>query len=352
MSGTPLKLQVAGKLVGDSEPCFIIAEAGSNHNGRLSQAIELVDVAVDAGADAIKFQSFKAEKLYTKNAGVSRYLETERPIYDIIRDMEMPEDWVPELAGYCQSKGIIFLSSPFDEASADMLDPYVPAFKVASYEMTHLPLVRHVAMKGKPVFISTGAADMDEVAEMLDAFYDTGNRQLALLQCTAKYPAPLTSINVRAMLALKETFGVCVGLSDHSREPLAAPMAAVSLGANIIEKHFTLDNDLPGPDHRFALIPHELKSMVAHIRQVEKVLGSGVKAPAEEEAELRSFARRSIFSMRRILAGERFDKGNVGVLRCGNQKPGLPPSMLDKVLGRRAAADIPEGKGITLDDLS
>lgn len=345
------KFRIGDRMVGGNAPCFIIAEAGSNHNGSLERAFALVDAAADAGADAVKFQSFKAAKLYPRDAGRSDYLNQDRSIFDIIREMEMPDQWVPKLAEHCRSRGIIFLSSPFDEGSADLLNPYVPAFKVASYEMTHIPLVRHVAAKGKPVIISTGTADLSEVAATVEEFYRTGNMELALLQCTAKYPAPLGAVNVRAMLALKEAFGVVTGLSDHSREPLPAPIAAVALGADIIEKHFTLSNKLPGPDHAFAVEPHELKAMVAHIRMAETALGSGVKVSLADEAELRAFARRSIFSLKDIHKGEKMGSGNIGVLRNGKLEPGLPPVMLENVTGKTAARDIPEGKGITLDDL-
>ena len=344
-------MHIADRAIGDGHPCFVIAEAGSNHNGSFEQALALIDVAVEAGADAVKFQLFKADKLYPENAGASAYLNDSRSIFEIIREMEMPDTWVPKLADYCRNRKIIFLCSPFDETSADLLDPFVDAFKIASYEMTHLPLVRHVARKGKPAIISTGTANLEEVGTMVDAFLKTGNRRLALLQCTAKYPAPLSSINIRAMHALRDAFGVCAGLSDHSREPLPAPMAAAALGAHIIEKHFTLSNRLAGPDHRFAVEPHELKAMVEMIRQVERVVGSGIKECAPEELELKSFARRSVFSVKEIAAGEVLTEQNIGVLRSGNAAPGLPPSTFESLLGRIAAHSIACGKGITFDDV-
>ena len=351
MNGNPELLSIAGRAIGDGRPCFVIAEAGSNHNGSYEQALALIDVAADAGADAVKFQFFKAGKLYPRNAGASAYLGDSRSIYEIIREMELPDAWVPKLAEYCRSKDVIFLCSPFDEESTNLLDPYVDAFKIASYEMTHLPLVRHVARKGKPVIVSTGTANLEEVGEMVEVFLETGNRDLALLQCTAKYPAPLDSINLRAMRAMRHAFGVSTGLSDHSREALPAPMAAAALGAHIIEKHFTLSNRLPGPDHRFAVEPHELKTMIQMIRQVERVVGTGLKQCAPEELELRSFARRSVFSLKDIATGEVLDERNIGVLRSGNAPPGLPPSMYEGLLGRVARKDIACGKGINFDDL-
>lgn len=344
------KVTIAGRPIGDGEPCFIIAEAGSNHNVNLEQAKKLIDVAAEANADAVKFQLFRADKIYLKNAGRSDYLKQDRSIYDIIAEMEMPYEWLPDLSGYCQDKGIIFLSSVFDEESVDQLDPYVPAYKIASYEMTHLPLVRHIANKGKPVIISTGTANLEEVRETVEAFFETGNQDLALMQCTAAYPAPVESLNLRAIATLKDAFGIPVGLSDHSRDPLVGPLAAVALGADLVEKHFTLSNRLPGPDHAFAVEPAELCSMVQRIREVDQALGSGEKTSQSVEAELRRFARRSIFATRNVAAGETLTPANVAVLRCGNQAPGLEPKYYDQVLGSAARGDILEGSAIRTGD--
>ncbi len=340
------KVKIGQRWVGDGEPCFIIAEAGSNHNGNVEHAISLIDVAAEAGADAVKFQLFRAGKLYPKGAGQSDYLNLDRSIYDIIAEMELPYEWLPGLAAHCQEKDIIFLSSAFDEESVDRLDPYVPAYKVASYEMTHIPLIRHIAGKGKPVLVSTGTANLEEVEETVEAFLQTGNRDLMLMQCTASYPAPLDSLNVRAIVTMKEAFQVPVGLSDHSRDPLVGPLAAVSLGANLVEKHFTLSNRLPGPDHAFALEPHELGTMVRQIREVEQALGSGKKAVQAVEGELRGFARRSIFATQDIPTGEVLSAANVAVLRCGKLEPGLEPKHYEQVLGKVARRDVTSGSAI------
>jgi len=307
------EVKIGERIVGDGHPCFIVAEAGSNHNGSLEQAKRLIDVAASAGADAVKFQLFRASRLYPKSAGISDYLKTDKSIYDIIAEMEMPYEWLPELATYCRGKDVLFMASPFDEESVDQLNPYVEVFKIASYEMTHIPLVKHVAAKGKPVMISTGTANLEEVADTVAEFRSTGNEGLILNQCTAAYPTPLESLNVRAITTLKSAFGVPVGLSDHSRDPLAGPLAAVSLGANLIEKHFTLSNALPGPDHGFALEPGELSLMIERIRDVEKVLGSGEKVSLPIEAELRGFARRSIFATRDIQSEEVFTTDNIAI---------------------------------------
>ena len=345
-----MKVKIGNRLVGDSEPCFIIAEAGSSHNGSLEQAKRLIDVAAEAGADAVKFQLFRASKLYHRDAGKSDYLKQDRSIYDIIAGMEMPYEWLPELAAYCQERGIIFLSSVFDEESVDRLDPHVSAYKIASYEMTHLPLVRQVAQKGKPVIISTGTANLEEVDETVEAFLGTENRDLILMQCTASYPAPVNSLNLRAIVTMKDAFGVPVGLSDHSRDPLIGPLAAVAIGANLVEKHLTLSNRLPGPDHSFAVEPPELTLMVKRIREVEQALGTGVKAVQPVEGELRAFARRSIFAIREITAGETLSPENVAVLRCGELSPGLEPKYYEEIQGRTARRNVPDGSAIRRED--
>lgn len=338
--------------VGDGHPCLVIAEAGSNHDGSLEQAHRLIDVAADAGADAVKFQVFRADRLYPRGAGVSEYLQLERPIYDVIASLELPYAWLPELAAHCVERGLLFLASAFDEESVDAVEPHVPAFKVASYELTEIPLLRHVAGKGKPVILSTGTADLVEVARSVEAFRATGNDELVLLQCTAAYPAPVDSLNLRAIPALKEAFGVPTGLSDHSRDPIVAPVAAVALGANVIEKHYTLGNDLPGPDHRFAVEPHELAALVRAVRDAEAALGSGGKTVHPVEQELRGFARRSIFAVRDIRAGELFTSENVAILRNGSLEPGLEPLRIGDVLARPAGRDIPAETGIREADVA
>ena len=346
-----MKIKIGERWLGEGEPCFIVAEAGSNHNGSLDQALRLIDVAVGAGADAVKFQHFMASKLYPPSAGESDYLGISKPIYAIIREMETPDDWVSHLANYCRERSITFLSSAFDEASADLREPYVPAFKVASYEMTHHPLLRHIARKGKPMIVSTGTATLEEVIETVKSIRAAGNEQVILLQCTASYPTPLESVNARALVALRESTGLLTGLSDHSRAPIVAPVVAVALGACLIEKHFTLSNHLPGPDQKFAVEPHELKEMVRRIRQAEQTLGHGRKETLPVEQELRSFARRSIFATRAIAAGEMLNAKNIAVLRCGKLGFGLAPEEYEKLFGQRAARDICANSLIRRDDL-
>jgi N-acetylneuraminate synthase len=331
--------------------CYVIAEAGSNHDGRLEQAFRLIDVAAEAGADAVKFQLFSADRLYVRSAGKSDYLKSSESIFDIIKKMEMPLDWLPKIAENCAAAGVEFLASAFDEAAIDAVDPLVPAHKCASYELTHHPLLAKMASKRKPLLLSTGTASLDEVVEAAGVARAAGAKELILLQCTASYPAPLDQANVRAMTTMREAVGCRVGLSDHTREPSVAAAAAVALGAAAIEKHFTLSNRLPGPDHPFAVEPDELAAMVTAIRDTERALGTGEKKPLPAEKELRAFARRSIFTLRAVRQGERLDEKNIAVLRCGTVPAGLPPSAWTRVLGKTAKRDIAAETAITEGDL-
>ena len=331
--------------------CYVIAEAGSNHDGRYAQAEALIDAAAEAGADAVKFQMFKAAQLYTRGAGRSEYLGREESIYDIIEAMEMPPEWLPGLARLAEEADLDFLVSAFDETSLALVDPFVPVHKCASYEMTHLPLVRAMAKTGKPLIMSTGTADLVEVANSLGAAEAAGASEVVLLQCTAAYPTPPSQVNVRAMTELRR-LGVAVGLSDHSRDPEVAPCAAVALGARVVEKHFTLSNRLSGPDHAFAVEPDELRRMVSRIRQTEQVLGHGRKEVLKVEEELRSFARRSIFTTRSVAPGETLGPDNLAILRCGTKHPGLSPSEWETVLGKPAAHELPAGRGLRRDDVA
>jgi N,N'-diacetyllegionaminate synthase len=348
MSGaSPARIRIGDRWLGAGEPCYVIAEAGSNHNGSLAQARALIDVAADAGADAVKFQGFRARTLYPETAGKSEYLKDERSIYDIIQAMELPLEWLPALADHCRARGVDFLCTPFDEAWVEALDPYVPAFKVASYELSHLPLVRKVLERRKPTFISTGASGLAEVLRVVELARAVGNERIVLLQCTAAYPTPPADVNARAIVTLREATGCHVGLSDHSRDPIVAPVVAVTLGAVALEKHFTLSNSLPGPDQRFAVEPGELKDLVRSVRQAQAVLGTGVKEVLAIETELHGFARRSVFSVRAIKAGEVFSEENIRVLRNGAHPPGLPPEEYPRLLGGRAACDIAGGRPVT-----
>jgi len=339
----------------ERKPVFIIAEAGSNWRcgtpaRDLRMARALIDVAAEAGADAVKFQTYKAETVYVPNAGDSDYLSEagiKESITSIFQDLSMPYELIPELAEYCRKQHIQFLSTPFSVADAKAVDPYVGIHKIASYEISHIRLIEFLAKTGKPVILSTGGATCDDIAWALHHFHLHGGKDISLMQCTAKYPAPLSTLNLQVIPDLMARFKVPVGLSDHSRDPLTGPVGAVALGASIIEKHFTLHNRLPGPDHSFALTPDELKQMVRAIRQIEEASGSGKKEVQAQERELRSFAQRSIQAIVNIRKGDELREGiSVDILRPGKQKQGLHPRHIDAMEGKRAARDIPLGDGI------
>ena len=339
-------IRIGKKWIGPGERCFVIAEAGSNHDGSLTKALALIDAAAAAGADAVKFQLFRADRLYPPTAGRSDYLKVKRSIFEIIQAMELSSAWLGRLKARCRKRNVVFLASAFDEGSADAINVFVEAHKIASYELTHTPLVRHVARLGKPILLSTGACKKGEIAFALRTIRAAGNPGIILFQCTAKYPAPPSSLNLKTIPAMAEAFGVPVGLSDHSADPFTAPIAAVSLGATAIEKHFTLSRKGKGPDHRFSIEPHELKELVRRIRAAESALGDGVKKVHPVERELYRFARRSVFTSRPVSAGEIFSDTNLVVLRNGKLKPGVPPKDFEELLGKRCRRDLPAYTGV------
>jgi len=339
--------------VGSGEPCFIIAEAGVNHNGSFQLARELVDQAVSAGCDAVKFQTFRTEKVCSPLAPKATYqlqtTESEESQLEMIRKLELPFDAFRELHHYCGEKGIIFLSTPFDYESADFLAELpVPAFKIPSGEITNLFFLEHIARKGLPLIVSTGMATMEEVATTVETIRAAGNQQMVVLQCVSNYPADPSSINLRAMHTLAEAFELPVGLSDHTVGTEVA-FAAVALGACVIEKHFTLSHDLPGPDHRASLEPSELTNLVKGIRNIEAALGDGVKRPAAEELNTAEVARRSLVAATFIPAGAMLTLDMLDILRPGT---GLPPAMRPQLLGRRTRLDIEAGTILSLDMLA
>lgn len=334
-----------------SEKVLVIAEAGSNHNGSLDKAKELIDIAVESGADAVKFQTFRADRLYVTETGEEEYFDNGQSIYETMQSMEMPYEWIPKLRSYCQNVGILFLSTPFDEKSVNELEEHVPAYKIASYSLSNHPFLRHVASKDKPIILSTGVHDLPEVRESVDVLRNAGAEEIVLLHCVASYPAPLDSANVRAVETLHEEFGVPTGLSDHTLDPITAPSAAVTLGASVVEKHFTLDNSMEGPDHEFALEPDELNKMVSAIRKTEKVLGSGNVTVLTAEEDLHEIARRRIHAAHDITAGEMISEEDIEILRSGKRKKGLAPKFYDELLGTKAKRPITEGEGITWKDV-
>ena len=338
---------------------FVIAEAGSNWRAGtpardLAMSHALIDAAAEAGADAVKFQTYRAETVYVPNAGTSDYLSENgirRSIIEIFKDLAMPYEMIPMLASYCKKRKIEFMSSVFSEADFRAVDPYVKRHKIASYEITYFGLIELAARSKKPTILSTGASSSREIDWAVAYYKKHGGRELSLMQCTAKYPAPLSALNLRVIPQLIERYRIPVGLSDHSRNPEIGPVAAVALGATLIEKHYTLDNHLPGPDHAFAVTACELKEMVRSIRECEQTLGSGHKVVLPEERELRFYAQRAVQAIRPIRMGEIFEEGaNIAVLRPGRQRQGVHPKFLDRISGRRAKRLIPLGDGIQKDD--
>jgi N-acetylneuraminate synthase/N,N'-diacetyllegionaminate synthase len=337
-------VRIGDRLVGEGSPTFVIAEAGVNHNEDLALGKALIKAAKAAGADAIKFQTYTAEGLATRTA--PRYwvepADPEGTQFDTFARLDgLDRDGQRELFAYAREAGIICFSTPFDEASADFLDDLgVPAFKIASADLTAHPLVRHVAGKGKPLILSTGTATLAEIEEALGVIEAAGNREVILLHCTLSYPCPPEAINLRAMVLMRQVFpDHPVGLSDHSLG-IAVPQAAVALGAAVIEKHFTVDKTLPGsPDHHLSVDPPELGEMVRGIRTIEAALGAGRKGPVEAERLAHRYARRSVVAAAPIARGTILRRE---WLTCKRPGTGISPRFFDVVVGRTARVDIPE----------
>ena len=321
-------------------PTFIIAEAGVNHNGDVDVAKKLIDAAKEAGADAVKFQTFKAENIVVKNAEKAKYqkvIAKEETQYEMLKKLELSDDDFKDLADYARKKDILFLSSPFDEESTDLLyELDVPAFKIGSGEITNFPLLKYIAKKEKPIILSTGMSSLGEVEEALNVIKSEGIEDVILLQCVSNYPARIEDVNLRAMETLKQSFKIPVGFSDHTLG-ITASIAAVASGACVIEKHFTLDRNLPGPDHKASLEPDELKEMVKAIRDVEKALGDGIKRPTKDEVAIKRVARRSIVAKIDILEGAIITEEMLEVKRPGT---GIPPKYMDMIVGRKAKENI------------
>jgi N-acetylneuraminate synthase len=346
-------IHLADRAVGPGLPCLVIAEAGVNHNGSLDMALRLVDAAKEAGADIVKFQTFKSEAVVTPLAPKAAYQAQNtgggESQLEMIKKLELPDEAFWRIQAHCQERGVVFLSTPFDFASADLLEAMaVPAFKVPSGEITNYPLLTHIARKGKPLIVSTGMSNLDEVAAAMDVIDAAGNTEVALLHCVSNYPADPGSVNLRAMKTLEERFSVPVGYSDHT-EGITIPIGAAALGACILEKHFTLDRTLPGPDHRASLEPRELAAMVRSIKDVQAALGDGAKRPAAEELNTAAVARRSLVAACDLHAGTVLTQTMVDIRRPGT---GLPPGALKTVLGRTLNRDVVAGTLFTLEMLA
>jgi N,N'-diacetyllegionaminate synthase len=345
-------VEIGNHGIGVGHRCFIIAEAGVNHNGDVEMAKRLVDVAAQAGVDAVKFQTFRAERVISPLAPKAEYqvraTGADETQLEMARRLELPFDAFRTLFAYCREKNILFLSTPFDEESADFLAELgVCAFKIPSGEITNLPFLTHVACKRKPMIVSTGMAYLGEVETAVRTIEQAGNASMVLLHCVSNYPADPADINLRAMQTMVAAFGYPVGFSDHTLGSEVS-LAAVALGACVVEKHFTLDRGLPGPDHRGSLEPQELVGLVDAVRAVEAALGDGRKQPAASEANTAAVARKSLFAARDIPAGTTLSADAIAIMRPGT---GLSPALRSSLVGRTARVPIAAGTLLAVDML-
>jgi N,N'-diacetyllegionaminate synthase len=349
MDGVVTAVHIAGRTVGSGAPCVVIAEAGVNHNGDADLARQLIDAAATAGADAIKFQTFCADRLTTADAPKAAYQKTadgDGSQLDMLRRLELPEGAWKDLRDHCRNKGILFLSSPFDEQSADFLDGLdIAAFKIPSGEITNPGFLHHVAAKGRPLIVSTGMAELQEVRDAVKIVRSVGDVPLVLLHCVSAYPAPAAECNLRAMATMRQEFDLPIGWSDHCLGNEVA-LAAVALGACVIEKHLTLDRNLPGPDQAASAEPAEFAALIAGIRKIEAALGNGVKVPVASEGETRDVARKRLVAARNLAKGELVDTGSMAIRRPGT---GLPPAQANSLIGRTLRVDVQEGALLTPD---
>lgn len=320
---------------------LIIAEAGVNHNGDVKLAKKLIDVAVEAGVDIVKFQTWKTDLLVSKNSKMAEYQKENTGVvesqYEMLKKLELSYHDFKELKKYCDTKGIMFLSTPDEEESANFLNNLQDTFKIGSGELTNIPFLKHIASFGKNVILSTGMGSMHEIRIAFNALINSGLSKdlITLLHVTTEYPTPMENVNLKAMNTIKKEFGVKVGYSDHTMG-IEVPIAAVALGAEVIEKHFTLDRNMFGPDHKASLNPKELSDMVAAIRNIEKALGDGVKKPSDKEILNKDIVRKCIVAIKDISIGERFTSSNIGLRRISG---GKSPLEWDNLIGRKSAVN-------------
>lgn len=346
-------IQIGNRAIGAGQPVFVIAEAGVNHNGDMALAKKLIDAAADAGADAVKFQTFTPEELVSDIAPQADYQVAntgkEESQMSMLRNLVLPHKEHSALKKYAEEKGLIFLSTPFSIPDADFLETLdIVAYKISSGELTNTPFLANIAKKGKPVILSTGMGTLEEVREALDVLKENGTTEIAIFHCTSEYPTPPTEINLRAMQTLASEFGLPTGLSDHS-EGICVSIAATALGSCLIEKHFTIDRSLPGPDHKASLEPHELKEMIRCIRVVEQSLGSSLKKPTKAELDTARVARKSVVAHRDILAGACIASDDIYIVRPGT---GIQPKHFDEIIGKTAKRIIPRGTPLRWDMLA
>lgn len=331
------------------EHVFIIAEAGDNHNGNFDNAIKLVDAAVEAGADCVKFQTFVTEEIISKYAQMAEYQKKNTGVvesqYDMVKKLELSFEDFAKIQQYCKEQGIIFLSTPFDISSIHFLEKIeVPFWKVPSGEITNLPYLREIGKTGREIVMSTGMCNMDEISEAIKALEENGAGKITLLHCNTEYPTPFEDVNLNAMITMRKIFNKDVGYSDHTLG-IEVPIAAVTMGARIIEKHFTLDRNMSGPDHKASLEPAELKLMVQSIRNIEKAMGNGNKCPSESEKKNISIARKSIVAKNDIKKGDIFTENNIAAKRPGD---GISPMEWENVIGTAAIRDFMQDEKIEI----
>jgi N-acetylneuraminate synthase/N,N'-diacetyllegionaminate synthase len=344
------EILIGDRVIGGGSTVFVVAEIGINHGGSLPHAMRLIDAAAEAGADAVKFQTFRADRLMVSNGDrLAQQDDGSESAYQMFRRLELGGEEYEKLKRHADARKVLFLSTPFDEESADLLDGIgVPAFKVASADINHLPLLKHLAAKKKPVILSTGMSFLSEVAEAVWTLKTAGTSEILLLHCVSSYPAPPESLNLRSIQTMRDYFDLPVGYSDHA-EGILLPLVAVSLGAVLVEKHFTLDKHAPGPDHKLSVDPGELRSMVQSIRIIEASLGDGRKCPAPCEAENRLLSRRSIVACADIRAHETIALWMLSFKRPGN---GIEPKQAEKIVGMKARRNISRDTALQWDDLS
>lgn len=345
--------RINGRLIGPGHRTYIVAEMSANHNQNIGEAIRIIEAAKQAGADAIKLQTYTAGTLTIDSDREyfrvgSGTIWSGRTLYDLYREAHTPWEWQPKLAEVATGLGLDLFSTPFDDTAVAFLEAMnVPAYKVASFEIVDLPLIRTIAETGKPLIMSTGMASLREIEEAVETAHSAGNQQIILLKCTSAYPAPAADMNLRTMQHMQEHFGVPVGLSDHTLGP-AVPVAAVALGASLIEKHFSLSRSIPGPDSQFSLEPEEFRTMVDLVRTAEEALGEVSYEVSAREAASLSF-RRSLFVVKDVRQGEILTSDNVRSIRPSN---GLPPKHMPDVLRKKAARDIERGTPLSWEHIS
>jgi len=345
------KIKIGNRLVGEGEPCYIIAEVGSNFDGSMERAKKLVDLSKEVGADAVKFQSFLVDKIISEEAFTEKtsfQAKWDKPVYQVYQDAVFPREWHKEISDYCKGKNIDFFSSPYDTEAVDLLVKIgVPAIKIGSGDITFLQILEYIAKKGKPIILGTGASTMAEIEKAVNVIRKAGNDQLILLQCITNYPSPFEQANIKAMVTLREKFNVPVGYSDHTPGSVV-PLGAVALGGCVIEKHFTDDKKRKGPDHPYAMDVDDFRSMVKDIRLLEKALGSYEKKLETAEKETVMLQRRSVYTKTDIPKGTVVTSDMLEILRPAK---GILPEQIKMIINKKAKVDLKKGEVLTLDKI-